>query len=277
MAVAAAGVVALAGCSGDPERPPAPTPSETSDEAAAGTEPQYIFYLLGRQLLRFKIKSSYSKIIEDLPSEQVAVSPDGTQAVFVQESSAKPPKEGDEFREPIIRIGTALPGLAAKGFTLGLGEMPVWSPLDGSSIAAINLDGEEVLLDASQRVSQKGKPLPAGELWAELAWDPEGTLADIADLDAEDVLVATMAPDGRSVAAVTEPGVVLIDAETAETTEVPRSKLANQVVWGPDSESFAYARTTKRGFNDVFLCRSATDCKNVFSWKEPVRLVALTS
>lgn len=112
----------------DPEASPTPAPTQT-------VEPKFVFYMLENQLLRFKIATKFSLIVDDLPTAEVAVSPDGAEAVFVQDSNPRKAK-GGEYGEPILRIGPIEGrGLVGEALTLGPGFAPVWQP-GGDLIAA---------------------------------------------------------------------------------------------------------------------------------------------
>jgi hypothetical protein len=258
-------LVVLTACSGGDAPDPAPSASATPEQ------PRYVFYMLGNQLLRFDTQTSFSKIVADLPSDQVAVGPSGKKAVFVQESSAKALESG--FREPIIRIGRTTDALYDRALTLGVGEEPVWDPL-GTSVAAIS-DGEQVVYDAARAAGQEGKPLPSDAEWADRMWEPLETI-DGGLVEIDNVEGAAWSPQGTTVAVWTKNDLRLFDVETGEAQAVARGASTEDFVWAANGTSFAFSRQRKGALRDVAFCTTADDCKTGFSWKQSVKLIALT-
>jgi hypothetical protein len=203
--VSAALCAVLAACpadSGVTEDPGSTPPAETG--------PQALLYVNGITLFSFDLDSGESSRLAELPSADVAVSPDGDYLAVVEETSpAGPSAEG--FRKPVVRAATVDdPGTLEK---LGQGRSPVWSP-DSSEVAAVDeaeghtkcpldpatteTEGEEVGLEGcvtAERIVVY--PIPSGKPevthgadagWSILGWGGTESIVAIA-LTSEPFLV----------------------------------------------------------------------------------------
>ena len=95
-------------------------------------EPSELLYVKGSSLFVYDLDSGRRRRVAELPSADVAVSPDGKKYAVVEETSpAGSAPEG--FRKPVLQLGS----LDRQGTRkLGPGRSPLWSP-DGKYVAAI--------------------------------------------------------------------------------------------------------------------------------------------
>jgi WD40 repeat protein len=95
-------------------------------------EPSELLYVKGSSLFVYDLDSGRRRRVAELPSADVAVSPDGKKYAVVEETSpAGSTAEG--FRKPVLQLGS----LDRQGTReLGPGRSPLWSP-DGKYVAAI--------------------------------------------------------------------------------------------------------------------------------------------
>jgi hypothetical protein len=176
---------------------------ENPDSAPpAGPGPQALLYVNGTTLFSFDLDSREPTRLAELPSADVAVSPDGDHLAVVEETSpAGSTAEG--FRKPVVRAAPLDdPGALQK---LGQGRSPVWSP-DSSEVAAVDkaegytkcpldpatteTEGDEVRLEGcvtAERIVVY--PVPSGKPevshgadagWSILGWGGTDTIVAIA-------------------------------------------------------------------------------------------------
>jgi hypothetical protein len=99
----------------------------------AETGPQALLYVNGTILFSFDLDSGEPTRLAELPSADVAVSPDGNHLAVVEETSpAGSTAEG--FRKPVVRAAPIDDAGALE--KLGPGRSPVWSP-DSTEVAAV--------------------------------------------------------------------------------------------------------------------------------------------
>jgi hypothetical protein len=103
----------------------------TAESSGIGAVPPgSLIYLEGASLRSFDLDSRDTGTLADLPSPDVALSPDGNRYVAVVETGAAVP---DGYSKPKLRIG---PTDGGDTTSLGPGRSPRWSP-GGDQIAAV--------------------------------------------------------------------------------------------------------------------------------------------
>jgi hypothetical protein len=143
-------VLSSAACSDDTSSSPARTPSGARSSVAE----RVLFYADGTMLHRLTLEDKKSELIAELPSADVAVSPNGQRYVAVVKAPLR--GDSDELARPsLVMVPTAGPEAA---ITLGPGRSPLWSP-DGSSIAAISeIGGYTICPVQNNRDKPRNKP-----------------------------------------------------------------------------------------------------------------------
>jgi hypothetical protein len=135
-------------------------PTDPQDPAPEPPVVSTLIYVERTVLKSYDVASGESSKLSELPSADVAVSPDGSRFVAVREASAL--GEGAEgFRNPVLEIGS-IEGGEAEG--LGPGRSPVWSP-DGGRIATIAVRPDSYLCGGRAEISEEdlGRDCEPGE------------------------------------------------------------------------------------------------------------------
>jgi Tol biopolymer transport system component len=164
-------VIALAACT-PAQEPEVISPTLTPDPTPrAAVE---LIYAQGRELRVLDLATGESARVTELPSEDVAVSPDGGQLVAVQESHPQGPgPEG--FRRPVLVIAST--GAEETPSELGPGRSPVWAS-NSAAVAAIapGERGEEIVV-----YQLPGAPVttaaPTDEQWSLVGWQGPNVVA----------------------------------------------------------------------------------------------------
>ena len=146
--------------------------SRTAPRDRADRPHKALLYVNRTTLYSYDLSSGRRQEVTQLPSGDVAVSPDGTRFVAVKETSpAGPGPEG--FRRPALVLGDIGPQAASRSITLGPGRSPLWSP-DGQQIAAIaGAPGgmERVVAYALDGAGRRGaRPVLPRDRWSILGW-----------------------------------------------------------------------------------------------------------
>jgi hypothetical protein len=144
-AVVAAFLALLVACQIEEAAPP-DDPKEPAPEPPAVSA---LIYVERTTLKSHDVATGDEVKLTELPSADVAVSPDGARFVAVKEAS--PQGEGPEgFRNPVLEIGSTEGGEAKE---LGPGRGPVWSP-DGGRIATIAAPPNSYLCGKDAEISR---------------------------------------------------------------------------------------------------------------------------
>jgi hypothetical protein len=122
-------LVACTATSGSPDRP---APAESTPQLAESGGGHTLFYLKRTTLTSVDVESGRRSKLAALPSADVAMAPDTTQFVVVEETSPLGP-DPEGFREPQLRLRLTEDGGSTD---LGAGRAPLWAP-DGTAVAAI--------------------------------------------------------------------------------------------------------------------------------------------
>lgn len=159
----------LAACTPGSDAPPVAFPSDTPP-----APPTRLLYVDRTTLKSYDLASGASELITELPSADVAVSPDGRLLAVVEETH--PQGVGPEgFRRPRVLItGTTQDEIPSE---LGPGRAPEWAPNStavaviettarGETIAIYQLPGGKITL-----------PAPSDELWSLVGWSGEEIVA----------------------------------------------------------------------------------------------------
>jgi hypothetical protein len=133
LSAAVIAILAATACTTQDAAAPSGEPTERQKRAAGEPdEPSELVYVKGTSLFLYDLGSGRRHKVAELPSADVAVSPDGKEYAVVDETSpADSTPEG--FRKPVLRLGS-LQGEDTR--ELGPGRSPLWSP-DGKYVAAI--------------------------------------------------------------------------------------------------------------------------------------------
>jgi hypothetical protein len=122
----------LGGCQIEEAGPPVNNDRGDSTNGDSERPPSTLIYVDRTTLKAHDLESGETTKITDLPSADVAVSPDGKQWAAVEETSPKGPTE-EGFRKPAIVVGeTSGEGEPTR---LGPGAAPFWAP-DSSEVLA---------------------------------------------------------------------------------------------------------------------------------------------
>jgi WD40-like Beta Propeller Repeat len=126
-------ILAASACTTEEASAPSGEPKERRKRTAGDPdEPSELVYVKGTSLFLYDLDSDRRHKVAELPSADVAVSPNGKKYAVVDETSpAGSTSEG--FRKPVLRLGS-LQGQDTR--ELGPGRSPLWSP-DGKYVAAI--------------------------------------------------------------------------------------------------------------------------------------------
>jgi hypothetical protein len=122
----------LVGCTATSGPTNRPAPAESTPELAESGGGHTLFYLKGTTLTSVDVESGRHSKLAELPSADVAMAPDTTQFVVVEETSPLGP-DPEGFRDPQLRLGLTEDGGSTD---LGAGRAPLWAP-DGTAVAAI--------------------------------------------------------------------------------------------------------------------------------------------
>lgn len=211
-------------CVTSPE-PPSAAPTFPPDETPP-PPPTTLIYVDRTTLKAYDLKTGAAEVIADLPSADVAVSPDGALYAVVEETDPRGSTH-EGFRRPAIVIagtsGTQAPD------DLGPGRSPVWDP-DSSALAAV--------LPAGRTESMAIYKLPGGP--PVLTGDPE-TLWTIVGWHGDELI----AIGARS-------GVVALPTVRSETrspfTDEPRALgIQPSELWGVSPAGTQYVAIRGRG------------------------------
>ena len=153
-------LLAASACTTEDASAPSREPKERQERTAGEPdEPSELVYVKGTSLFLYDLASGRRHKVAELPSADVAVSPDGKDYAVVEETSrAGSAPEG--FRKPVVRLGSIEGEDARK---LGPGRSPLWSP-DGKYIAAIARARGVFSCDARPGDPRKTKKCRATEL-----------------------------------------------------------------------------------------------------------------
>jgi WD40-like Beta Propeller Repeat len=128
-----ASCISASACTTDGQRTPDAQPQATHTKKTVGrTEPSELIYVDGTKLFAFDLDSQAKRKVADLPSADVAISPDGLRYAVVKETSSYG-STPEGFRKPALVLGVLE---REETSILGPGRSPLWSP-DGKYIAAI--------------------------------------------------------------------------------------------------------------------------------------------
>ena len=126
-----------------------------------------LLYLRDRELVAYDLATGTQTDITELPSPDVAVSPDGSLLVAVEEGSPQGPgPEG--YREPLLVVAST--GGTETASELGPGRSPVWAP-SSAAVAAIvpTQRGESIVVYNLPGVAS-ATAAPDDERWSIVGW-----------------------------------------------------------------------------------------------------------
>jgi hypothetical protein len=133
LSAAVIAILAATACTTEDASAPSGEPKDRQKRSIGEREePSELLYVKGSSLFVYDLDSGRRRRVAELPSADVAVSPDGKKYAVVEETSpAGSTPEG--FRKPVLQLGS----LDRQGTReLGPGRSPLWSP-DGKYVAAI--------------------------------------------------------------------------------------------------------------------------------------------
>lgn len=156
-----------------PEPMPRPAPSFTTDADPSITPeptpsgPSELLFLRGRELVAYDLATGTETAITELPSPDVAVSPDGKLLVATVEGHPQGPgPEG--YREPLLVVAsTSGPETPSE---LGPGRAPVWAPNSAAVAAIAPTDAGESIVVYNLPGTPNSTPAPDDESWSIVGW-----------------------------------------------------------------------------------------------------------
>ena len=143
---------------------PEPTPVPSMPTPVPSIE---LLYLRGRELVAYDLATGTQTDITELPSPDVAVSPDGQLLVAVEEGS--PQGSGPEgYREP--RLVVASTGGDEIPSELGPGQAPVWAPSSTAVAAIASTEQGETIVIYNLPGTATPTAAPDDERWSIVGW-----------------------------------------------------------------------------------------------------------
>ncbi|MDQ3963912.1 MAG: hypothetical protein M3277_08395 [Actinomycetota bacterium] len=165
-------VLVAIGVACSPASPPEAVPTFPPD--APIPPPEALIYVDRRSLKSYDLASGASELITELPSADVAVSPDGRLLAAVEESDPRGPgPEG--FRAPqVVIAGTGADEIPSE---LGPGRAPEWAP-NSAAVAVIEPTAHAETIAVYQLPGGKiTTTAPGNESWSIVGWSGDEIVA----------------------------------------------------------------------------------------------------
>ena len=163
----AVALLSVPGCTPAEAPQVAPQPEETLLLEATPVASTELLYLRDKELVAYDLASGTQTDITELPTPDVAVSPDGLLLVAVEEGSPEGPgPEG--YREP--RLVVASTGGDETPSELGPGRSPVWAPSSAAVAAIAPTDRGESIVIYNLPGAASATTAPDDERWSIVGW-----------------------------------------------------------------------------------------------------------